>query len=128
MARRDRAWLVLACLAYSFSSFLLLSIYEKYFRSHYVVLPQQYDTFDVNNGSIKRRAEAVAWTPPRKAKKTIPRTDRVHVCRLHNKTITLPEAPDVILAGAMKSGTSYFWHLLKEHPDFIPSRKMRFCC
>ncbi|CAB9521638.1 Heparan sulfate glucosamine 3-O-sulfotransferase 2 [Seminavis robusta] len=140
MAGRNKVWLFMFGLTYSLSAFILLFVYETYFRS-LVVSQFSSDSFESRGAehltTPRRRKATVAsgnfssWSfqnrnrEQKRPNRVIPvsQIENVHTCTLHNDTITLPMAPDVILAGAMKSGTSYFWNLLRKHPEFIPSRK-----
>lgn len=140
--RRGRVWLCTLGLVYGLSSFFLLCVYEAYVRKHVIGGGGNYGDHDTLNA---RRTAASVLMPFEKstsdhydnraalnARSTVdsglmpPSTanHRIHTCTLHNETISFPAAPNVILAGAMKAGTSYFWHLLRQHPEFVPSKKV----
>ena len=142
-----RVWLfALLGMAYLLSCVMLVYMYESYFRSLVignepsssssslvvVVQPDRKNrrTSTTTTGkSEKKTTTKHANTPslPLSSSSSNGNNDmssRVHTCTLSNgTTLALPMAPDVILAGAMKSGTSYFWNLLRMHPAFIPSKK-----
>ena len=52
---------------------------------------------------------------------------RVHQCKLHGETIKLPMAPDLIVAGAQKAGTSAFYLMLRKHPNLVSSSTVSVC-
>ena len=55
-----------------------------------------------------------------------PNSHRLHTCALPgNKTFRTLQAPDLIIAGAQKGGTSAFYFILKRHPHFSASMKVR---
>jgi hypothetical protein len=60
----------------------------------------------------------------RAASKNIART-KVHSCRIHNETLTFPEAPAFIIIGAQKAGSSALADYLKLHPSIIGPNSSR---
>lgn len=70
------------------------------------------------------------WVRPAATKinsKVYPNSDRLHSCTLPgNETLHTLQAPDLVIAGAQKGGTSAFYFMLRRHPHFSPS--MKVCC
>ena len=46
----------------------------------------------------------------------------LHSCQLHNKTVTIPTVPHLIIIGAQKGGTTSMANWLNEHPQVVPGR------
>ena len=49
--------------------------------------------------------------------------ENTFTCRIHKMNMTLPQAPDVIIAGAPKCGTTTLAHWFLEHPQILPTKK-----
>jgi Sulfotransferase domain len=113
---RSKVWLLAFGMVYMLSCCILLFVYEKRFQRFVAVTMSLQQAFERPPRRKSTAARSLGTS-------LLPHSARVHTCTLRNGTIQLPMAPDVILAGAMKSGTSYFWNLLRMHPDFVPSRK-----
>lgn len=46
------------------------------------------------------------------------------VCKIGQLELKLPQAPDIIIAGAAKSGTTTLANWLLEHPKVLPTKKL----
>lgn len=56
-----------------------------------------------------------------------PNSHRLHTCTLPgDETLHTMQAPDLIIAGAQKGGTSAFYFILKRHPHFSASMKVNY--
>ena len=46
-----------------------------------------------------------------------------HTCMIGNVSITMPRAPNFVIIGAQKSGTTSLFNYLLQHPDIVPNSK-----
>lgn len=113
MTRRTKLWVLLTP-AYVLG-LVWFVVYEKYYAGD-------------NAGTAPVTIDRLPESTDRASRKGLESSlaafsNRVHSCTLHNKTIRLPKAPDLILAGAQKAGTSAFFFVLSQHPNMVPSFK-----
>ena len=84
---------------------------------------QREETHDQDANSLEDPASALAEMKP--SNDAFPNSHRLHTCKLPGgETLHTMQAPDLIIAGAQKGGTSAFYFILKRHPHFSASMKV----
>jgi len=129
---------------YLLASACMLFVYESHIRSYVIAadglrsmfLPKRTRDASVIATSHKKKESKIDNYAEKQQHQQIdvneqldpfeyPNSRRRHSCTLPgNETLHTLEAPDLVIAGAQKGGTSAFYFLLKRHPHFSASKKV----